>query len=136
MVIKIWNATYLCGKWHLYTKPNNMVSIQTRFMCIICRYDCCKGVPFLILAGKRIGTAQLAGKKRTPFSKIKIFKRVHFFDFHTTETSPNTNKRFFTNMSWGALHIFVMELQMHATLIYDKVEHMTERQKFTYFKLS
>ena len=41
-----------------------------------------KGVPFLLPAGKRIGTAQLAGKKRTPFSKNKIFKCDYFFDFN------------------------------------------------------
>ena len=58
-----------------------------------------KGVPFLLPAGNLIGTAQLAGKKRTPFSKIKMFKRVHFFDFHITATSPNTHKHFFKNMS-------------------------------------
>ena len=40
------------------------------------------GVPFLLLAGKRIGTAQLAGKKRTPFSKNNIFKGDYLFDFH------------------------------------------------------
>ena len=33
-----------------------------------------KGVPFLFQAGLRMGTAQLAGKKRTPFSKNKISK--------------------------------------------------------------
>ena len=42
-----------------------------------------KVVPFLLPAGKRIGTAQLAGKKRTPFSKNKIFRGDYFFDFHT-----------------------------------------------------
>ena len=41
-----------------------------------------KGVPFLLPAGKRIGTGQLAGKKRTPFLKNKIFKGDYFFDFH------------------------------------------------------
>ena len=41
-----------------------------------------RGVPFLLPAGKDIRTAQLAGKKRTPFSKNKIFKSVHFFYFH------------------------------------------------------
>ena len=41
-----------------------------------------KGVPFLLRAGKRVGTAQLAGKKRTPFSKNKIFKGDYFFDFY------------------------------------------------------
>ena len=41
-----------------------------------------KGVPFLLPAGKRIGTAQLAGKKRTPFSKNRIYKGDYFFDFH------------------------------------------------------
>ena len=41
-----------------------------------------KGVPFLLPAGKGIGTAQLTGKKRTPFSKNKIFKDDYFSDFH------------------------------------------------------
>ena len=41
-----------------------------------------KGVPFLLPAGKRIGTAQLAEKKITPFSTNKIFKGDYFFDFH------------------------------------------------------
>ena len=41
-----------------------------------------KGVPFLLPADKWIGTAQLAGKKRTTFSKNKIFKGDYFFDFH------------------------------------------------------
>ena len=41
-----------------------------------------KGVPFLLPAGKRIGRAQLAGEKRTPFPKNKIFKGDYFFDFH------------------------------------------------------
>ena len=41
------------------------------------------GVPFLLPAGKRIVIAQLAGKKRTPFSKNKIFKGDYFFDFNT-----------------------------------------------------
>ena len=41
-----------------------------------------KGVLFLLPAGKRIGTAQLAGKKRTPFLKKKMFKGDYFFDFH------------------------------------------------------
>ena len=31
-----------------------------------------RGVPFLLQSGKRIGTAQLAGEKRTPFSISKI----------------------------------------------------------------
>ena len=42
-----------------------------------------KGVPFLLPADKRIGTAQLAGKKRTLFFQKKKFKRVHFFDICT-----------------------------------------------------
>ena len=41
-----------------------------------------KGVPFLLPAGRRIGIAQLAGNKRTPFSKNIIFKGDYIFDFH------------------------------------------------------
>ena len=33
-----------------------------------------KGVPFLLLAGRKGGTAQLAWKKLTPFCKILMFK--------------------------------------------------------------
>ena len=46
-----------------------------------------RGIPFRLPAGKTIGTAQLTGKKRTPFSKNKIFKRVHFYEFHTVMIS-------------------------------------------------
>ena len=40
-----------------------------------------KGVPFLLLAGKRTGTAQLSPKKGTPLTKI--FKYVYVYDFGT-----------------------------------------------------
>ena len=35
-----------------------------------------KGVPFLLPAGKRIGIAQLAGKKEHRFQKIKFSKVI------------------------------------------------------------
>ena len=37
-----------------------------------------KGVSFVLPAGKRIGTVQLAGNKRAPL-KNRSFKFVHFF---------------------------------------------------------
>ena len=49
-----------------------------------------------------MGTAQLAGKKKTSVSKNNIFKRIHFYDFHTILTSHNTNKHFLKNKWWGA----------------------------------
>ena len=51
------------------------------------------GVPFLLPASKRIGIAQLVGKKRTPVSKNKIFKR-NFYSFYTIQTSHNANKHY------------------------------------------
>ena len=42
----------------------------------------------------------LAGKKRPPFSKNKIFKKVQFLEVYTIQTSFNANKYFFSkNMS-------------------------------------
>ena len=40
-----------------------------------------KGAPFLLPAGWK-WKAQLAGKKRTPFSKDKNFNGDYYFDFH------------------------------------------------------
>ena len=50
-----------------------------------------------------MGTAQLAGEKRAPFSKLKFFKRVQFFEIYTLYGSSNTNKHFLKYMSWSAL---------------------------------
>ena len=41
------------------------------------------GAPFLLPAGKRIGTAELAGKNEHFFSKNKLFKYDYFFNFDT-----------------------------------------------------
>ena len=37
-----------------------------------------KGIPFLLPAGKRIGTAQLAGKKEHLFQRNRIVKSDYF----------------------------------------------------------
>ena len=42
-----------------------------------------KGVSFLLSAGKRIETVQLAGIKIAYFPKDEILKRFHFFDIYT-----------------------------------------------------
>ena len=55
-----------------------------------------RSVLFLLPAGKKIGTAQLAGKKEH-LKKNEIFKLVHFYDFHTQLTFHNTNKHFLEN---------------------------------------
>ena len=41
-----------------------------------------KGVPFLLQAGLRMGTAQLAGKKEHLFSKNEIFKKVYLIEIY------------------------------------------------------
>ena len=53
-----------------------------------------------VVSPLRMGIAQLAGKKRTPFLKCKIFKMVHFFEIYTIWASFNANK----TMWGGALH--------------------------------
>ena len=64
------------GKLCLYNNQTTRFPHKLSFWMYYADMIVGKDVPFLLQAGWRMGTAQLAGKKRTPFSKNKIFKNV------------------------------------------------------------
>ena len=65
---RIWNTTVCIWKIMFIHQPINQIPTYTSYKCMICRYDYCKRCSFLLPAGKRIKTAELAGKKKNIFS--------------------------------------------------------------------
>ena len=74
---------YSCWKLCLYSNQIIRFSHKLRFGMLYADMIIGKGVPFLLQAGLRMGTAQFASKKEHFFVKKKIFKKLHFFKIYT-----------------------------------------------------